>query len=169
MRSIPDILRLFMLYYVGLLINSSVGTDYLYIASVHRSNIVHLHVRPTNEQAHISFRLTGILLAEVVKHEHTSYLSFRHYVVWSLLLVSGVLLTFTGITILGLDPLWSLGLAKKWCAKSEWVHPDTTPFFAFVRDVSSLLGKFKYLFCSLKISAESAFLKRGKDSLDLSV
>lgn len=106
--------------------------------------------------------MTGILLAEVVKHEHTSYLSFCHYVVWSLLLVSGVLLTFTGITILGLDPLWSLGLAKKWCAKSEWVHPDTTPFFAFVRDVSSLLGKFKYLFCSLKISAESAFLKRGK-------
>lgn len=84
--------------------------------------------------------ITGILLAEVVKHEHTSHLSFRHYVVWSLLLVSGVFLTYSGIILLGLDPLWSLGLAKKWCAKSEWVHPDTTPFFAFVRDVSSLLG-----------------------------
>nr|XP_034334380.1 glucose-6-phosphatase 2-like isoform X1 [Crassostrea gigas] len=84
--------------------------------------------------------ITGILLAEVVKHEHTRHLSFRHYVVWSLLLVSGEVLTYTGITFLGLDPLWSLALAKKWCAKSEWVHPDTTPFFAFVRDVSSLLG-----------------------------
>eukprot|EP00105_Crassostrea_gigas_P003530 XP_011416415.1 PREDICTED: glucose-6-phosphatase 2 isoform X2 [Crassostrea gigas] len=84
--------------------------------------------------------ITGILLAEVVKHEHTNHLSFRHYVVWSLLLVSGVFLTYTGITFLGLDPLWSLDLAKKWCAKSEWVHPDTTPFFAFVRDVSSLIG-----------------------------
>lgn len=89
--------------------------------------------------------LTGILLAEVVKHEHTSHLFFHHYIVWSLLLVSGVVLTYTGITFLGLDPLWSLDLAKKWCAKSEWVHPDTTPFFAFVRDVSSLIGK--YWFC----------------------
>lgn len=57
-------------------------------------------------------------------------------------MASGVFLTYTGIILLGLDPLWSLDLAKKWCAKSEWVHPDTTPFFAFVRDVSSLIGKY---------------------------
>uniref|UniRef100_A0A8W8JM59 Glucose-6-phosphatase n=1 Tax=Magallana gigas TaxID=29159 RepID=A0A8W8JM59_MAGGI len=84
--------------------------------------------------------ITGILLAEVVKHEHTNHLTFCHYIVWSLLLVSGVFLTYTGIILLGLNPLWSLDLAKKWCARSEWVHPDTTPFFAFVRDVSSLIG-----------------------------
>ncbi|XP_022291443.2 glucose-6-phosphatase 2-like [Crassostrea virginica] len=84
--------------------------------------------------------LTGILLAEAVKHEHTSHLSLRHYVAWSLIMVCGIVITYTGISYLGLDPLWSLGLAKKWCANPDWVHPDTTPFFAFVRDISSLIG-----------------------------
>lgn len=73
--------------------------------------------------------------------------------------MSGVLLTYTGITFLGLDPLWSLGLAKKWCARSEWIHPDTSPFFAIVRDVSSFLGTFKNLFYSLKNSPESVSCK----------
>lgn len=57
-------------------------------------------------------------------------------------MVSGIVITYTGISYLGLDPLWSLGLAKKWCANPDWVHPDTTPFFAFVRDISSLIGKY---------------------------
>ena len=94
--------------------------------------------------------MTGILLAEAVKHEHTSHLSLRHYVFWSLIMVSGIVITYTGISYLGLDPLWSLSLAKKWCANSDWVHPDTTPFFAFVRDISSLIGKYgtqNKLFC----------------------
>ncbi|XP_062576542.1 glucose-6-phosphatase 2-like [Saccostrea cucullata] len=84
--------------------------------------------------------LTGILLAEVVKHEHTSNLTIKHYVFWGLFLTTGVFLTYYAISVLGLDPLWSLTYAKKWCANSDWVHPDTTPFFAFVRDVSSLMG-----------------------------
>ncbi|XP_056015044.1 glucose-6-phosphatase 2-like isoform X3 [Ostrea edulis] len=84
--------------------------------------------------------LTGILLAEVVKHEYTSGLTFKHYAIWCIVLVIGVCVTYFGISILSLDPLWSLTLAKKWCANPEWVHPDTTPFFTFTRDVSSLLG-----------------------------
>ncbi|XP_056015043.1 glucose-6-phosphatase 2-like isoform X2 [Ostrea edulis] len=83
--------------------------------------------------------LTGILLAEVVKHEYTSGLTFKHYAIWCIVLVIGVCVTYFGISILSLDPLWSLTLAKKWCANPEWVHPDTTPFFTFTRDVSSLL------------------------------
>ena len=90
----------------------------------------------------LNLSLTGILLAEAVKHEHTSHLSLRHYVAWSLIMVCGIVITYIGISYLGLDPLWSLGLAKKWCANPDWVHPDTTPFFAFVRDISSLIGKY---------------------------
>lgn len=88
--------------------------------------------------------LTGILLAEVVKHEYTSGLTFKHYAIWCIVLVIGVCVTYFGISILSLDPLWSLTLAKKWCANPEWVHPDTTPFFTFTRDVSSLLGMNHY-------------------------
>ena len=83
---------------------------------------------------------TGILLTETVKHERTSHISLHHYVAWSLIIVFGIVITYSGILYLGLDPLWSLGLARKWCASPDWEHPDTTPFFAFVRDISFLLG-----------------------------
>ncbi|XP_071943289.1 glucose-6-phosphatase 3-like [Antedon mediterranea] len=39
---------------------------------------------------------------------------------------------------LGYDPTWSIKLAAKWCPKSEWVHLDTTAFFAISRDLGSL-------------------------------
>lgn len=65
----------------------------------------------------------------------------------------------------GLDPLWSLGLAKKWCARSEWIH--TTLFFAFVRDISSFLGK--YYFFIFIISTVFISWKKENDVSDLAV
>lgn len=130
-------LRVFRLYHEGLLINSSEGIENIDIACVHYPYFV--YVDPLlNAFVYLSVWLTGFLLAEVLLHVHTSHLCFHHFVFWSLLLVSGVVLTYTGITFLGLDPFWSLDLDKKWCAKSEWVHPDTTPFFSFCDNVSSL-------------------------------
>lgn len=116
--------------------------------------------------------LTGILLAEVVKNEHTSHLSFCHYVVWSLSLMSGVLLTHPGITLVWiLLKVWvSLRNGKR---RSKWVYFDTTPFFAFVRDMLSLLGKYtsfalkmtatliswknKYMFQTVNLSLDESY------------
>lgn len=100
----------------------------------------------TYEQVQLALWLTRILLSEAVKHEDTNHLSFCHYVVWCLLLVSGVVLIYTGVISLCLDPLWGLGLDRQEvvCCKSKWVNPDTTTFFSFVRDVSSLKGNYYY-------------------------
>ena len=42
---------------------------------------------------------------------------------------------------LGFDPQWSIDAATRWCARSEWVYWDTTPFNAIFRDAGSILGK----------------------------
>ena len=49
--------------------------------------------------------------------------------------------TYCLLQLLGLDPLWSVALATKWCTLKEWIHLDTTLFYSLVRDVSSLAGE----------------------------
>jgi glucose-6-phosphatase len=44
------------------------------------------------------------------------------------------------VNVAGWDASWSVALAKKWCAKPEWVYLDTTPLYAVTRDASQLLG-----------------------------
>jgi hypothetical protein len=41
---------------------------------------------------------------------------------------------------LGLDPGWSVRLAKRYCANAAWVYVDTTPFYALVRYGGASLG-----------------------------
>merc|ERR1711936_809315 len=42
--------------------------------------------------------------------------------------------------LVGLDPNWSISLAKKHCLKSEWIYVDTTPFYAMMRFSGSAVG-----------------------------
>ena len=87
--------------------------------------------------------LTGVCIGYVIRnYTGTSEVpAVRAY------MASGVfvLLSGPGITYLmhaaGLDPSWSVELAKKWCARPEWIYLDTTPFFALTRDGSSILGE----------------------------
>ncbi len=68
-------------------------------------------------------------------------LRFKTYVVVSVLQI------VVGASIYGLlwlfevDAMWTLPLALKWCARKEWVHLNTTPFYCYVRDASALLGE----------------------------
>jgi hypothetical protein len=49
--------------------------------------------------------LTGILLGEVIKHEHVSKLHLTHYLGWSTLMFILVAVTYYTIIMIGLDPL----------------------------------------------------------------
>lgn len=41
---------------------------------------------------------------------------------------------------IGVNPMWSVDRAIKWCAKPEYVHLDTTPFFSMMRYCGFMLG-----------------------------
>lgn len=60
-------------------------------------------------------------------------------VVAAVVLASGPFI-FQCLTLAGFDPLWSFTLARRWCARTQWVHMDTTLFYALTRDGSALLG-----------------------------
>ena len=65
--------------------------------------------------------------------------------------LSTVLVTMVGpaiyyiIEMAGFDPMWTVSLATKWCAKEEWVYLDTTLFYALTRDAGVLLGEFAFM------------------------
>ncbi|KFM63746.1 Glucose-6-phosphatase, partial [Stegodyphus mimosarum] len=41
---------------------------------------------------------------------------------------------------IGVNPMWSVDRAIKWCAKPEYVHLDTSPFFSMMRYCGFMLG-----------------------------
>ncbi|KAL4841178.1 hypothetical protein H8958_021995 [Nasalis larvatus] len=42
--------------------------------------------------------------------------------------------------LLNIDLLWSVPIAKKWCANPDWIHIDTMPFAGLVRNLGVLFG-----------------------------
>ncbi|UYV63351.1 G6PC2 [Cordylochernes scorpioides] len=55
-------------------------------------------------------------------------------------LLGSALLTYGSIRAIGLDPMWSVNRAVKWCARREFIHLDTTPFFSMTRYGGFALG-----------------------------
>jgi len=86
------------------------------------------------------FYVVGLVISNRLIEVAVDHLTLRHYVIWSGgLLLAGVAIFYT-LLLLGMDPLWSFYLAKRWCSKSDWVHLDTSLLYALVRDSASLLG-----------------------------
>merc|ERR1712026_586719 len=42
--------------------------------------------------------------------------------------------------MVGFGPNWSIDMAKKYCAKAEWIYLDTTPLYTLMRYPDSALG-----------------------------
>ncbi|XP_059175657.1 glucose-6-phosphatase 2-like [Physella acuta] len=82
----------------------------------------------------------GILLGKILNSISISSLVWHHYVLASLVLSAVAAATYILVLALGVDPMWSVQVALKWCAFREWVHQDTTLFYSIIRDVSSLIG-----------------------------
>lgn len=84
--------------------------------------------------------LSGIILGQILNSVSTSTLQPFHYMAGSVILSLLAWAIYGSLQILGLDPMWSVTLAIKWCAYKEWIHLDTTLFYSLVRDVASLTG-----------------------------
>ena len=54
-------------------------------------------------------------------------------ILFSLFLLSSSLGLYVVLLRLGHNPDWSISLAKKHCNNPDWIHIDTTPFYAMMR------------------------------------
>lgn len=89
----------------------------------------------------IAGAITGVLVAEVVSKVKLIYkASMRKYVYITLFLTSFAVVFYLLLKAVGVDLLWTLEKAQRWCDRAEWVHLDTTPFASLLRNMGSLLG-----------------------------
>ncbi|XP_022787197.1 glucose-6-phosphatase 3-like [Stylophora pistillata] len=86
----------------------------------------------------------GVILAFFVRKNISKLLkitySFSYCAAFSLAMVTITLVSHFILSILVYDPSISVMKAKKWCMKASYIHLDTTPFYALVRDSGATLG-----------------------------
>ncbi|XP_078795400.1 glucose-6-phosphatase 2 [Oryzias latipes] len=84
---------------------------------------------------------TGVLVAEGFDHITLVYnASFKVYLQANIFLLSFAVCFYLLLTLMDIDPSWSVTKAKKWCANPDWIHLDTTPFAGLVRNLGALFG-----------------------------
>ncbi|XP_042329099.1 glucose-6-phosphatase catalytic subunit 1-like [Sceloporus undulatus] len=89
----------------------------------------------------ISGVISGMLVAEVFEHVRCIYdASLWRYVNTTFFLFGFALGFYLLLKMLGVDLLWTLEKAHKWCERPEWVHIDTTPFASLLRNLGILFG-----------------------------
>ncbi|XP_077993124.1 glucose-6-phosphatase 2-like [Glandiceps talaboti] len=84
--------------------------------------------------------IVGMLLGMTCSRASTDDLQLIAYIIGSVLILVTAIGLFFILQALNLNPGWSIPLAMKWCAKPEYIHLDTTPFFALSRDAGCVLG-----------------------------
>ena len=86
----------------------------------------------------------GLILALVAQNYKTVLInmsvSVRYCALCSLLLVTTTLVSYLFLSFLVYNPSISVTKAQKWCIKPSYIHLDTTPFYAMVRDSGATLG-----------------------------
>lgn len=88
-----------------------------------------------------SVSVSGVLVADVVSREKWIYnASMKKYFYTTLFLTSFAVGFYLLLKALGVDLLWTLEKAQKWCVKPEWVHLDSTPFASLLRNMGTLFG-----------------------------
>ncbi|KAG8179832.1 hypothetical protein JTE90_020815 [Oedothorax gibbosus] len=65
--------------------------------------------------------------------------TFKYCAITTGMLVSALSM-YSLLQAIGVDPMWSVSRALKWCAKREYVHLDTSPFFSMMRYVGFFFG-----------------------------
>ncbi|KAF0025707.1 hypothetical protein F2P81_022588 [Scophthalmus maximus] len=85
--------------------------------------------------------ITGVLVAEVVSKEIWIYsASMKRYLFTTLFLTSFAAGFYLLLKAAGVDLLWTLDKAQRWCVRPEWVHLDSTPFASLLRNMGTLFG-----------------------------
>ncbi|XP_033962710.1 glucose-6-phosphatase catalytic subunit 1 [Pseudochaenichthys georgianus] len=105
--------------------------------------------------------ITGIIVAEAFNRTQLIYTaSMKKYFYTTLFLTCFAVGFYLLLKAMGVDLLWTLEKAQKWCVKPEWVHMDSTPFASLLRNMGTLfglgLGLHSPLYTETKKSSSSA-------------
>ncbi|XP_075949000.1 glucose-6-phosphatase catalytic subunit 1 isoform X3 [Anarhichas minor] len=85
--------------------------------------------------------ITGMIVAEAFNRTQWIYsASMKKYFYTTLFLTSFAVGFYLVLKALGVDLLWTLEKAQKWCVRPEWVHLDSTPFASLLRNMGTLFG-----------------------------
>ncbi|XP_059115158.1 glucose-6-phosphatase 2 isoform X1 [Peromyscus eremicus] len=83
----------------------------------------------------------GMLVAEAFEHTPGIHMaSLNMYLKTNIFLFLFALGFYLLLRLLDIDLLWSVPIAKKWCANPDWIHIDSTPFAGLVRNLGVLFG-----------------------------
>uniref|UniRef100_A0A8C7DCZ7 glucose-6-phosphatase n=1 Tax=Oncorhynchus kisutch TaxID=8019 RepID=A0A8C7DCZ7_ONCKI len=89
----------------------------------------------------ISGVIMGIMVAEFFSRVQWIYrTSLRKYFNTTIFRLSFAVGFYVLLKALGVDLLWTLEKAQKWCVRAEWVHMDSTPFASLLRNMDTLFG-----------------------------
>uniref|UniRef100_A0A2K5CQU4 Glucose-6-phosphatase n=1 Tax=Aotus nancymaae TaxID=37293 RepID=A0A2K5CQU4_AOTNA len=84
---------------------------------------------------------SGIAVAETFSHIHGIYnASLKKYFLITFFLLSFAVGFYLLLKGLGVDLLWTMEKAQRWCERPEWIHIDTTPFASLLKNVGTLFG-----------------------------
>ncbi|KAM4692394.1 glucose-6-phosphatase catalytic subunit 1-like [Rhinophrynus dorsalis] len=85
--------------------------------------------------------ISGMVVAEIFEHIPSIYsASLKKYSCTTFFMFSFALGFYLLLKVLGVDLLWTLEMAKRWCSKPEWIHIDTTPFAGLLRNLGIFFG-----------------------------
>lgn len=82
----------------------------------------------------------GLLVAVCVSKMDLQKFAVWTYVTGTVFMLTVVASTYGLLMLMRVDPGWTLAKAMKYCAKREFVHLDTTPFFSIMRYTGFFLG-----------------------------
>ncbi|KAI4544124.1 hypothetical protein MJG53_002975 [Ovis ammon polii x Ovis aries] len=164
MSSVGDPRNIFAIYFpLWFQLNQTVGTKMIWVAVIgdwfnlifkwilfgHRpywwvqeTQIYPNHSSPCLEQFPTTCETgPGVLVAEVFEYTPgIQTASLSTYLKTNLFLFLFALGFYLLLRLLDIDLLWSVPIAKKWCANPDWIHIDTTPFAGLVRNLGVLFG-----------------------------
>ncbi|XP_076856771.1 glucose-6-phosphatase a, catalytic subunit, tandem duplicate 1 isoform X1 [Brachyhypopomus gauderio] len=89
----------------------------------------------------ISGVISGIIVAAIFSRQQWIYrASLQKYFNITLFLLVFAVGFYMLLKAVGVDLLWTLEKAQKWCENPAWVHMDTTPFASLLRNMGTLFG-----------------------------
>uniref|UniRef100_A0A7N6FIE0 Glucose-6-phosphatase catalytic subunit 1 n=1 Tax=Anabas testudineus TaxID=64144 RepID=A0A7N6FIE0_ANATE len=109
--------------------------------------------------------ITGVMIERYLSLDSmiSSRPVLRSYVLTSILLLSLALLLYLCLQLVGVNLLWSVEKAWRWCRRAEWVSVDTSPFASLFRNTGTLLGLGLGLHSPLYAHAHRTVVSRGAD------
>lgn len=86
------------------------------------------------------FSFAGCLVAWALEDINQKQINTFSYCAITAGMLASAFSMYGFLIAIGVNPMWSVDRAIKWCAKPEYVHLDTSPFFSMMRYCGFIFG-----------------------------